>query len=295
VSLVYWDHALEAWVPMNGAPAAPSGYPDETNTGIAGLGLELADLTPYTGFGSFDAEVSYNQTAFLAANMTNGYVRIDEGGDFTATGCYFDRRIDCDGTGRTLTLIDCTVDASGGFVGVGFSNVILIRCNVFNANNCVNIARNLVMEDSYIHHPFLPPGSADHINPVFFGGAEDSQIVIRRNTLWAPIPDNEFGGGVSTSLSLFPDFGPVYDVLIEDNFIRWTYGAYAVSLGWNPGKDFNDHELNATQIRVLNNIFERGPSGFCGALAPVTSWRHDGDGNEFAGNAYDDGTPIDPA
>jgi hypothetical protein len=271
----------------------PRPFPDETNTGIAQFsGLEL---TPYSGFGSFDTEVEFTERSFLAANMSNEYVRIDAGGHFTASKSYFDRRIDCDGPSRSVTLEDCTLDSSGGFVGIGFGDITLRRCDISNANNCVNIGANALIEDSYIHHPFLPPGSADHINPFFHGGAFTGSIVLRHNTFWAPIPDNAFGGGVSTNLSLFPDFGPVHDVLIEDNLIRWTYGAYGATFGWNPGKDFNDDPLNGVNVVVRNNIFERGPSGLCGGLGPVTSCPIGRPGFVWENNRYDDGTPIDPA
>jgi hypothetical protein len=270
-------------------------FPDETNTGIAAFGLAPEDLDPYSGFGSFDAEVTFSERAFLAANMANEYVRIDDGGHFYASKSYFDRRIDCDGPNRSLTLEDSTVDAGGGFVGVGFGNMTFRRCNVSNGNNCVNVSQNLLMEDCYIHHPFLPPGSADHINPLFWGGAVEGTFTVRRSTFWAPIPDNEFGGGVSTNFSMFPDFGPVHDVLIEDCFIRWTHGAYGATFGWNPGKDFNDHPLNGTNVVVRNTVFERGPSGLCGGLGPVTSCPIGRPGFVWENNRFDDGTPIDPA
>lgn len=270
-----------------------AGYPDETNTGIAQFpGLELA---PFEGFGSFETEVEFDATSFLAENMANEYVRIDEGGHFYASRSYFDRRIDCDGPDRSVTLEDCTLDSGGGFVGIGFGDITLRRCDISNGNNCVNIGANAVIEDSYIHHPFLPPGSADHINPFFHGGAATGSIVLRRNTFWAPIPDNGFGGGVSTNLSLFPDFGPVHDVLIEDNLIRWTHGAYGATFGWNPGKDFNDDPLNGVNVVVRNNVFERGPSGLCGGLGPITSLPLGRPGFIWENNRFDDGTPIEAA
>jgi hypothetical protein len=282
----------DSWALAGGRPPPMTGFPDATNTGIAALDLEVGDLEPYEGFGSFDTVISFEETSFLAANLANEYTRIDAGGHFYANKCYFDRRIDCDGPSRSVTLENCTVDANQGFVGIGFGDINLSRCNVFNANNCVNIGANLLMEDCYIHDPYLPDND-DHINPFFHGGG--GNIVIRHCTLWAPQVDNEFGGGVSTNLSMFPDFAPVYNVTIEDCFIRATGGAYGVSLGWNPGKDFNDHPLNGTNIVFRNNVFERGTSGVCGGIGPVTSWRHDGAGNVWENNRYEDGVPILPA
>jgi hypothetical protein len=285
------EWVTDRWLFAGGQPPPIDGFPNELNTGIAQFGSMTR--TPYVGFGSFDTEVEFDAYDFLAANLTNEYVRIDEGGHFTARRSYFNRRIDCDGPDRSLTLENCTVDASGGFVGVGFGDLTLKRCNISNGNNCVNVGANLLMEDCYIHTPFLPPGSADHINPLFHGGG--GNITIRHSTLWAPIPDNVNGGGVSTNLSLFADFAPVYNVTIEDCLIRYTYGAYGCSLGWNPGKDFNDHPLNGTNIVFRNNTFERGPSGLCGAIGPVTSWRFGGSGNVWENNRYEDGEPVDPA
>ncbi|HEX2244541.1 MAG TPA: hypothetical protein VHK27_15070 [Gammaproteobacteria bacterium] len=278
------------WTLSNGDPLPMVGFPNETNTGIAAVGLTIDDLTPYTGFGSFDTEASFNGYAFLAANMTNQYTRIDDGGYLQANRSYFDRRIDCDGPNRRLLLRNSTVNANGDYVGVGFGNLEIYRCQISNANNCINIGSNLILRDSYVFNPYLPPGSADHINPIFHGGGGNLQIY--HTTFWAPIPDNQNGGGVSTNLSLFPDFAPVYDVTIENCFIRYTYGAYGVSLGWNPGKDFNDHPLNGTNIVFRNNVFERGPSGVCGAIGPVTSWPFGRPGSVFEGNTYEDGEPV---
>jgi hypothetical protein len=281
------------WLLGGGWPLPLDGPADETNTGIEAAALTVADLEPYVGFGSFDTDTTVDRMAFLAENLTNEYTRIDAGGVLRASRSYFDRRIDCDGPDRALELRYCTVNASGDFVAVGFIELLIERCNIFGANNCVNITANTRIVDSYIHHPFLPPGSPDHINPIFHGGGGNVQII--GTTVWAPIPDNEFGGGVTTNLSLFPDFAPVHDVLIEGCRIKPTFGAYGVSLGWNPGKPFNDDPLNGTNIIFRNNVFERGESGVCGALGPVTSWPFGRPGTVWENNVYDDGTPVDPA
>jgi hypothetical protein len=278
------------WLFAGGEPPPITGFPNAANTGVAQFGD--VPRTPYVGFGAFSTPVDFDRTDFLFENMTNAYVRIDSGGHFTATRSYFNCKIDCDGTNRSATLENCTIDGGGDVLGVGYNDLTLRRCNISGALQCVNTSSNVLIEDCYIHNPYLPD-SSDHINPFFNGGG--TNLVIRHSTLWAPQQDNIHGGGVSTNLSMFPDFGPIYNVTIEDCLIRYTGGAYGVSLGWNPGKAFNDHALNGTNIVFRNNTFERGPSGLCGGLGPVTSWPFGRSGNVWENNRYEDGEPVDPA
>jgi hypothetical protein len=265
----------------------PSSFPDEFNTGIAQF--EGLELTPYTGSGTFSTTVEYDARSFLANNMSNEYIRIDNNGHFKATRSYFDCRIDCDGANRSLELEDCTVDAMGEHLGVGYNNLTLTRCNISNALQCVNTSSNVYIDRCYIHNPFLP-NTEDHINPFFNGGGE--LIEIRNSTFWAPQEDNVLGGGVTTNLSFFPDMGPVRKVTIDGCYFRYTGGAYGITLGWNPGKPFNDDPLNATEISVTNCVFEKRPGGdYTGYSGTVTGWN----GGTWTNNVYTDGTTVTPA
>jgi hypothetical protein len=96
------------------------------------------------------------------------------------------------------------------------------------------------------------------------------------------------GGGPTADVSLFGDFGPVDDILIEDNLLKGTAGGYGMQAGYNPGKPYP----NGTNIRILNNTFERGTSGVCGVFGPYTAWNGSNTGNVWSGNHYDDATPI---
>lgn len=265
------------------AAARPSGYADETNTGVERFGLTL---TNYTGYGAFSTTEAFEAMSFSWSVMGNGYIRVDSGGHLTFTKCYINCKVDCDGANRSATFIDCTIDGGGDVLAVGYNDITLIRCNVFNGIQCVNSSSNILIEDSYVHHPYLVPLSDGHVNPLFNGGG--SNVVIRGSTFWSPVEDNGFGGGTTTNLSFFGDFAPVQDVLVENCFFKATPGAYGVTLGWNPGKPYGD---NPTNVVFRNNVFERGPTGQNAVYGPATSFL-DANGNQFYGNRYEDGEAI---
>lgn len=260
-----------------------SSYADATNTGVERFGLILTD---YTGYGAFNTTESFDSMSFVSGSMGNGYIRVDSGGHLTFNKCYINCKVDCDGANRSATFIDCTIDGGGDVLAVGYNDITLIRCNVFNGVQCVNGSSNIFIEDSYIHDPYLRPETSDHVNPVFNGGG--SNVTIRRSTLWSPVEDNGLGGGTTTNLSFFGDFEVVQNVLVEDCFIKSTPGAYGVTLGWNPGKPYGD---NPTNVIFRNNVFERGISGQNAVYGPVTSFL-DANGNQFYGNKYEDGEII---
>lgn len=261
----------------------PGTYADASNTGVERFGLSL---TNYTGYGAFNTTESFDQMAFLNTQMGNGYIRVDAGGHLTFNKCLIRGKVDCDGSDRSVTFIDCTLDGNEDVLAVGYNNVTLIRCNVFNGIECVNSSSDLFIEDSYIHHPYLVPLSDGHVNPLFNGGG--TNITIRGSTFWSPVEDNGYGGGTSTNMSFFGDFAVVQNVLVENCYIRSTPGAYGVTLGWNPGKPYGD---NPTNVIFRNNVFERGVSGHNASYGPATSFLN-ANGNQFYGNHYEDGEVI---
>lgn len=286
VELTVTDNNNATDVDSQSVSVAWTGYADAFNTGIAQFGLQESDLTPYSGPISFgNTTQSFDQMSF---DIQNDRLRVLDGAHLTFTKCHIRGPVDCDGDNRSVTLIDCTIDGNGDVLAVGYSNVTLIRCNVFNGTECVNGGSNIYIEDSYIHHPYLVPNSDGHVNPLFNGGG--TNITCRGSTFWSPVEDNGFGGGTTTNLSFFGDFAVVENVLVENCFIKSTPGAYGVTLGYNPGKPYGD---NPTNVVFRNNTFERGPTGHNAAYGPVTSFLA-ANGNQFYGNKYEDGEVINP-
>lgn len=268
-------------------------HADETNTGVERFGLTL---TNFTGYGSFSSTQSFEGVAFISENMGNGYIRVDSGGNLTFNKCYVKCKIDCDGTNRSITFIDCTLDGNRDVLCVGYSNMTLIRCNIFNGIECINIdsraagnnMSNVLIENCYVHHPYLVPNSDGHVNPLYCSGGDG--ITIRGTTFWSPVEDNAYGGGTSTNLSFYGDFTPFRNILVENCFFKATPAAWGVSLGHNPGKPFGN---DPTNIIFRNNVFERGPTGHNATYGPITSFLS-ANGNQFYGNKYEDGVEIPP-
>lgn len=279
------------WALADGGAPPMIGYPNATNTGLAAVSLTEADMEVLSGFGAF-AESTWSRQLFNVANYTGTTrTRIDSG-NFVATECMFIGPVDADNEAGSATFTRCDINGSTTELGVGYRNLTLTRCHIYGGVQSVNMDGALTMTDCYVHDPYLPPGTDAHINPFFCGkvGA-DKEMVIRHCSFSAPIENNEQSGGVSSSLSFFPDFGPICNVLVEDCWFGWTGGAYGTFLGWNPGKPFNDHPANGTNMTFRNNVFERGPSGINALYGPVTSWRRHAT-NTWENNRYEDGTVI---
>lgn len=255
-------------------------WPDATNTGWARTGVTL---TAYTG----PTTLALGQT-IDSKTITDDLVITSH---VTITRCNIGiAHLDCDGAARSLTLEDCNIDAgTWQSQAVGFSDLTIRRCNIIGGTNSVISGSNILIEDSWLHAQYLAPTAEWHENAFICNGG--SNIVLRHNTLHADQENNGFGGGVSTNCSLFGDFAPIEDVLIEGNLLKATPGGYGCSAGYNPGKPFGD---NPTNVTWRDNVFERGPSGQCGVEGPVTSFL-DANGNVWSNNRYEDGELIPAA
>ena len=65
--------------------------------------------------------------------------------------------------------------------------------------------------------------------------------------------------------------------------------AYGGSAGDDGSKPYGHLAAN---IRFIDNVFVRGPSGMCGNLGAVASFDPTRPGNVWEGNTWDDGTTI---
>src|SRR5690606_11871516 len=204
----------------------------------------------------------------IDSKLMGGHFQIASGGNIFLKRCQINGRIDCDGADRFVRIEDCNIDAGmADAPAVGFSNLIVRRCNIIGGANTIIGGNNVLVEDSWLHSQYLAPEAESHENAFLSNGGDG--ITIRNCVLHADQPDNGFGGGVSTNCSLFGDFSPIQNVLIENCLIKATPGAYGVSLGYNPAKPFGSAPTN---VIFRNNVFERGASGKCGVVGPVTCW-----------------------
>ncbi len=200
------------------------------------------------------------------------------------------RRIEIGEPPASVVVEDTDIDA-GEWVGgaVAFGSVTLKRVDVRGGQHSVQCSEKCLVEDSWLHAQSLPPDEPRHLNAFISNGGSD--MVLRHNVLSCDRPVNEVDGGCTADLSLFGDFGPVSDVTIEGNLFQASRGGYCGSFGYNPGKEFGEA---ATEIVVVDNVFERGSTGMCGVYGAVTSFSVDGEGNRWSGNTWDDGSTLAP-
>jgi len=191
----------------------------------------------------------------------------------------------------SVEVVDSEVVA-GEWIGgaVWGSNLTVRRVEVTGGQHSVHCGSHCVVEDSWLHDQFNPDGEAAHNNAFISNGGTD--MVVRHNTLHCTAELNATDGGCTADLSLFGDFEPIRDVLVEDNLLKanGASASYCAFLGHAPGKSFPD----ASGVVVTGNVFERGSNGTCGVYGPVTSFDAGAAGNEWRDNTWDDGTALLP-
>ena len=266
--------------------SAPDAYPDADTTGVP-PGTELA---PYAG------PCTLTETVVLSAVDATGVcpaivvqaagVRIESSRvprvESTAT--------QVDPT-YSVEVVDSEVVA-GKWIGgaVWGSNLTVTRTDVTGGQHSVHCGTGCVVEDSWLHDQFNPPGEAAHNNAFISNGGTD--MVVRHNVLHCTPELNDTGGGCTADLSLFGDFEPIGDVRVEDNLFKAndSSASYCAYGGDAPGKPYPE----ATGVVFTGNVFERGANEMCGVYGPITSFDPTASGNEWRDNTWDDGTALVP-
>ncbi len=267
-------------------PSTPDAYPDTDNTGVP-PGTELA---PYVGpctitetvvLSAVDATEVCPAIVVQAAGVRIEASRVPR---VESTATQVDPTF-------SVEVVDSEVVA-GGWIGgaVWGSNLTVRRTDVTGGQHSVHCGSHCVVEDSWLHDQFNPDGEAAHNNAFISNGGTD--MVVRHNTLHCTAELNDTGGGCTADLSLFGDFEPISDVLVEDNLLKANDSSvpYCAFLGHAPGKAYPV----ATGVVVTGNVFERGTNDLCGVYGPVTSYQADAEGNVWRDNTWDDGTELVP-
>lgn len=192
----------------------------------------------------------------------------------------------------SVTISDSSV-LGGDWVGgtLWGNNITARRVNVTGGQHSVHCSYNCTVEDSWLHDQHNPAGGSSHNNAFLSNGG--SKMVVRHNTLHCTAILNSTGGGCTADLSLFGDFDNITDVLVENNLMKAndssiSYCAYG---GESTGKPYP----LATQVRFIDNIFERGPNGKCGVYGAITSFDSSASGNVWKNNKWDDGVELKPS
>lgn len=270
--------------PTTTPPTTPptSGFPDASSTGVP----DGTTLRRYTGDCTIQTTVrldAVDATACGALLIRAPGVQI--------TNSLLPRVDLTEGGSESVTITDSTIRggewSDGAVWGYNFS---LLRTEVTGGQHNVHCADNCTVVDSWLHDQYNPDGESYHNNAFLTNGGSD--MVLRHNTLHCTATLNSTDGGCTSNVSLFGDFDPVSNVLVENNFLRANNSSisYCAYGGYQPTKQFPI----ATGIRYVDNVFEPGPNGKCGVYGPVTSFQTGASGNEWSGNVWTTGGQVRP-
>ena len=269
------------------------GFPDETNTGVpAGAALrsvpgEVSRGPGWTSSAQGDVEVSGNGAVFegyivhgyidvTGSNVTiKGNEIINSGNDIDGDG------INLSGNPSNVTIENNTIYSPNGSHGAGgiFAGIKdingesrgtqVLGNNIADASTGVQIYMGLI-ENNYIHD-VAPAAPDSHLNGTTSNGST-VPLTIQHNTVFNP-------NGQTDAVSLFEDFGPEANVVINNNLLAG--GGYVVYGGQNDGGP------QAYNIRITNNRFstiyypQSGYYGYIAAFDPHAP------GNVWSGNVWD--------
>jgi hypothetical protein len=193
-------------------------------------------------------------------------------------------------TTGSLTISDSKIDAGDqlNFAGLSNTNYTATRIEVIGGQHSTQCAANCTIVDSYLHDQRNPMPATPHNNAFISNGGSD--MTLRHNTLWCTTTVNANDGGCSADLSLFGDFEAIDDVLVDKNLLMANGSniPYCTYAGSASGKPFP----NATNVRYLDNVFQKGTTGKCGVFGAVTIFDSGGTGNVWTNNKYDDGSTV---
>lgn len=185
-----------------------------------------------------------------------------------------------------VTVVDSQINAgSVDRSAVGDKDFKLLRVDVRGSNRGAWCVRCEIV-DSWFHDRQIT--GSQHAS----GVRMDQDGVIRHSVLACDVRDNSQGGGCSADLTGYGDFQPVQRNLIENNLFIASTGYFCAYGGSSGGKPYSGQ---ASDIRFVDNVFQRGPSGRCGGPrdgGPIVDFSPSRPGNVFTGNAFDDGTLI---
>jgi hypothetical protein len=142
----------------------------------------------------------------------------------------------------------------------------VIRANIHNCENGLNVGGNVTVKDSYIHDLF--DGNGAHTDGAQFNQGA-SNITFTHNTIISPAP-----GGTSAIIMWDENDPQNANVLISGNLLAG--GTYTLYCPRN----------NSTNVRIINNRF--GPYQYGSSNSCVS-----GHVAEFTGNVTDStGAPL---
>jgi hypothetical protein len=266
------------------SPAAPAGgeFPNAANTGVP-PGVALSD---YTG----PCTITKNDTV-IDAKTVNCDLQI------RATGVVITRsRVNGEinggeGTGSSFRVEDSEIvnPARQACQCIGSDNFTVLRTEIRGGNRGVYCRLNCTVADSWIHGTALL--ATQHASAV----RVEQYATVRHNTLacdWTALTDSEIG--CSADMTGYPDFAAITHNTITGNLFAAnpTGTGFCAYGGATGGKPFSGAATNATYIRFVDNVWQRGANGKCGTYGPITGFDAGRTGNEWTNNRFADGAII---
>jgi hypothetical protein len=258
-------------------PDGPGVWPTAATTGVPpGTTLKPSgDLTITQDGAVVDGLLVDGTITVHANNVTIKNTKIVHGvidnGNRTQTGTLI-QDVEIDGTGPDYI-----------YAAISSSGFTAVRVNIHGVGAGFHATDDVVVRDSYVHDLLVqgdPANGGTHNEAFLSNGGH--RIVVTNNRLTAGTEAN-----FSSALSLYGDFDPVDDVLVENNLLNG--GGYCVYAGSVESKA---HPV-ATNSRFIGNTFGQDTSPTCGGYGPVTSYDPSG-GNAWTNNTWIGGGTVDP-
>ncbi|MET0447773.1 MAG: hypothetical protein ABW004_05180 [Aeromicrobium sp.] len=266
------------------ADPSSCGYPDASNTGVAGdtvLRTIPGDVSEGPGWRANGTSVTIDgDGAVLEDVIVPGSINVT-GDDVTIRNVRVGAEGDTWGIGlqhaANTTITQVEILSEGARLEVGIKDVYgdatgteITKSDIARTATGIQTAQGLI-QDNYIHD--LEFRGDDHVNGTTSNG-NDTPLTIRHNTVFNPLTQTD-------AVSLFQDFGVEANRTIDDNLLAG--GGYTI-YGGGDGKIGTSSNIVITNNRISRIFFPQG-----GYYGPVTAFDAQGPGNVWSGNVWDDG------
>jgi hypothetical protein len=255
-------------------------FPDAASTGVRD-GVELR---------AYDGPCTIVDAGFVIDSRDVRCPLVITAADVVIRNSKVTGTVKVEGRQNSLLIEDSDIDGGEAYLHtVGFENVTVLRSDIKGGQSGVNCYFNCLIQDSYLHDPFVPEGEDWHLNAFLSNGGTGIRLI--GNTLACNRPTNAAGGGCSSNASIFGDLGPNSDYTIQGNlFVASDEMSYCFYGGHDPKKKFG---TQVERIVLKDNVFQRGTTGKCAVYGAVTSYDVAGNGNQWQNNKWDDGKAFD--
>jgi hypothetical protein len=241
------------------------GFPDASNTGVP-AGVTLTAYTGPTNITTAGTVIDGKQVdACLVVNAARVIIR--------------NSRLNCSGgyvvlvevsrpSTDWLQIVDSEVDCgNSNATGIGYDSIVVTRVEIRGCENGLDIDRNMIVEDSWIHLAYN--GGGAHADGIQTCCAVN--VTVRHNTI---INQDAAGANGDAAIITPASAGAM---LVDGNFLAG--GSYTL---YCP-------EIDGSQFRVRNNTFAHIP----GPLGAAYGYAVDCENvAEFSGNVTDTGEPV---